>query len=129
MRPKIKLSQLRNLAELQCTQTEVCKFFRIASSTFKDLLETDERAKTAWEQGQQQGKISLRRTQLKLAQKNASMAIFLGKQYLDQKDTVVNEHTGKDGGPIQTFDLAKLDHGERQELRKLLDRARQPPTS
>ena len=32
------------------------------------------------------GKASLRRKQFKLAEKNASMAIFLGKQYLDQKD-------------------------------------------
>ena len=34
------------------------------------------------------GKISLRRMQWRLAEKNASMAIWLGKQYLDQKDVV-----------------------------------------
>ena len=34
------------------------------------------------------GKISLRRSQWQLAAKNASMAIWLGKQYLDQKDIV-----------------------------------------
>lgn len=32
------------------------------------------------------GKISLRRSQWRLAEKNANMAIFLGKQYLGQKD-------------------------------------------
>ena len=32
------------------------------------------------------GKISLRRAQFQIAQKNAVMAIWLGKQYLDQKD-------------------------------------------
>lgn len=34
------------------------------------------------------GKISLRRSQFQLAEKNASMAIWLGKQYLGQKDVV-----------------------------------------
>jgi hypothetical protein len=33
------------------------------------------------------GLISLRRSQFQLAQKNAAMAIFLGKNYLGQKDT------------------------------------------
>ena len=33
------------------------------------------------------GKISLRRHQWRLAEKNANMAIWLGKQYLGQSDT------------------------------------------
>ena len=32
------------------------------------------------------GKISLRRSQFRLAEKNANMAIWLGKQYLEQPD-------------------------------------------
>ena len=34
----------------------------------------------------QKGRASLRRGQFRLAEKNAAMAIFLGKQYLGQKD-------------------------------------------
>jgi hypothetical protein len=34
----------------------------------------------------QLGKTSLRRMQFRLAEKNSSMAIWLGKQYLNQKD-------------------------------------------
>ena len=34
------------------------------------------------------GKISLRRNQWRLAEKRATMAIWLGKQYLGQKDQV-----------------------------------------
>ena len=34
------------------------------------------------------GKISLRRSQWRLAEKSATMAIWLGKQYLGQKDQV-----------------------------------------
>lgn len=33
------------------------------------------------------GKISLRRAQFKLAEKSAAMAIFLGKNYLGQRDS------------------------------------------
>ena len=32
--------------------------------------------------------MSLRRTQFKLAEKNPTMAIFLGKQYLGQRDNI-----------------------------------------
>lgn len=45
-------------------------------------------------------KISLRKNQLKLSEKNAGMAIFLGKNYLGQKDYF--ESDNKDA-------LAKLD--------------------
>ena len=34
------------------------------------------------------GKVSLRRNQWRLAEKSATMAIWLGKQYLGQKDQV-----------------------------------------
>ena len=43
------------------------------------------------EKGQSRGKSSLRRTQFKLAEKSAAMAIFLGKHYLGQKDEPDNE--------------------------------------
>jgi hypothetical protein len=38
-------------------------------------------------------KIRLRRNQFKLSEKNAAMAIFLGKNYLGQKDVVETEDT------------------------------------
>jgi hypothetical protein len=44
----------------------------------------------------QVGKSSLRRAQWKLAEKNASMAIWLGKQYLEQKD-IVEQNVNADG--------------------------------
>ena len=46
------------------------------------------------------GKVSLRRAQFKLAEKNASMAIFLGKQYLGQRD-FPNEPG--DGGEVKVI--------------------------
>lgn len=41
--------------------------------------------------------MSLRRTQFKLAEKNPTMAIWLGKQYLGQRDNVEVEHTANNG--------------------------------
>lgn len=42
------------------------------------------------------GRLTLRRYQMQLAKKSAAMAIFLGKQYLGQKDVV--EQQQKDEG-------------------------------
>ena len=50
----------------------------------------------AYKNKSQLGKSSLRRAQFKLAEKNATMAIWLGKQYLDQKD-VVEQYITSDG--------------------------------
>lgn len=50
------------------------------------------------------GKISLRRMQWRLAEKNATMAIFLGKQYLGQRDNVDVNVTNNDGMPLDELE-------------------------
>lgn len=40
----------------------------------------------AWEDGRETGLASLRRQQFKMAETNATMQIWLGKQYLEQRD-------------------------------------------
>lgn len=121
---KVKISELRRMAMLQCTISEVAAVLHILPSTLNKILETDQRAKRAWEEGMAYGKISLRRKQLRLAGDSAPMAIFLGKQMLDQKDVSVSEISGRDGEPIATLDLTKLGPDERQKLRSILERAR-----
>ena len=123
-RVKIRTSELRKLAMLQCTLAEVAAVFRISKTTLHDILEKDTRAKKAWDEGSGHGKIGLRRKQLRLAGHSAPMAIFLGKQMLDQKDVTVSELSGRDGAPIQTMDLTKLNDHERQKLRAILERTR-----
>ena len=57
------------------------------------------------------GKISLRRKQWKLAEKNATMAIFLGKQYLGQRDYSEVEVKADINNPfdgVSTEDIKKL---------------------
>lgn len=96
-RPKINLDidTFEKLCSLQCTKNEICAFFN----------DIDEKTLTRWckdtyglsfqdvyQIKSVKGKMSLRRTQFKIAEDgNATMAIFLGKQYLGQKDNIVVE--------------------------------------
>ena len=84
-RPKkeIDWKLVENLASIMCTQSEIASVIGV---DIKTLKARDEFLPTL-EKGLEKGKASLRRTQFKLAERNASMAIFLGKQYLGQKDT------------------------------------------
>jgi hypothetical protein len=81
-RPKkeIDLEQLEKLAMMQCTYDEIAAWFDVDKSTISRNFAT-EIAK-----GREKGKMSLRRKQFNLADTSAAMAIFLGKNYLNQKD-------------------------------------------
>ena len=85
-RPKkgIDYEVVENLAKIQCTQEEIATFLNISVRT----LQRDEEFCRIYKKGIENGKMSLRRYQYKLAEKNTAMAIFLGKQYLGQKDIV-----------------------------------------
>lgn len=75
---------VEKLAHIQCTYGEIAAFLGCSV----DRLKRDEEFITRYKKGAEGGKMSLRRMQFKLAEKNTSMAIFLGKQYLGQKDVV-----------------------------------------
>ena len=88
-RPKKEIDQDRfeKLCELQCTKEDICDFFGVTDKTidawckrtYKDSFSV------VFKQKRGKGKCSLRRYQFALAQKNANMAIWLGKQYLGQR--------------------------------------------
>lgn len=92
---KIDKKQFENLCGLQCTLLEICDFFDVEDDTLnswcKKIYGTTFSEVFKIKRGK--GQISLRRTQWKLAEKNPTMAIFLGKQYLGQTDKV--ETTGE----------------------------------
>ena len=92
---------VRQLGMLQCTQEEAAAFLNIGFVTFKRLLRREPTIREAWERGLKGGKVSLRRKQMRLANSNPAMAIFLGKQYLGQRDVQTNELTGKNGQPVE----------------------------
>lgn len=120
----VKLSHIKKIAAMQCTQQEAAAFLGVRLHIFKRLLRRNEQVSFVWEQGQQLGKISLRRTQFRHSRTSPQMSIHLGKVYLGQKDVIRNEHTGDDGGPIEMFDVSKMTKAERDDLRRLITRAR-----
>lgn len=87
-RPKIELDYeaIEKLAAIQCTQGEIASFLDVSVRT----LQRDEEFCRIYKKGQDNGKMSLRRKQWKLADKNPTMAIWLGKQYLGQTDKIEN---------------------------------------
>ena len=90
-RPKKEIDYVavEKLASIQCTQEEIANFLDLSVRT----LQRDEEFCRLYKKGQDNGKMSLRRYQFKLAEKNTSMAIFLGKQYLGQKDIIETDNT------------------------------------
>lgn len=89
-RPKkeIDYETVEKLASIQCTQEEIATFLNLSVRT----LQRDEEFCRLYKKGQENGKMSLRRIQFKLAEKNTSMAIFLGKQYLGQRDIIETDN-------------------------------------
>jgi len=89
-RKEIDKEQFEKLCNLQCTLEEIAGFFRCNRDT------VDAWCKRTYKEGfsavyktySQNGKISLRRLQFKLAERNASLCIWLGKQYLGQTDKI-----------------------------------------
>ncbi len=89
-RPKIQIDneQFKKLCELQCTKEEIAGFFNCSEDTIENYCKNNhgESFSAVFKKLSYSGKMSLRRYQFELAKHNASMAIFLGKQYLGQKD-------------------------------------------
>ncbi len=81
------LVELEGLCRLCCTQEELAAYFNVSTETIRRRLNDDPRFRQAYESGRANGKVSLRRIQMGLAEDgNATMAVWLGKQLLGQTD-------------------------------------------
>lgn len=80
--------EFEKLCALQCTQAEILDWFDTTDKTLRSWIRrTYNKSFTEiYKLKRQKGMISLRRSQFKLAEKNATMAIWLGKQYLGQRN-------------------------------------------
>ena len=83
--PKL-LTSIKELAKIQCTQSEAAAVLGVVRETFSRFLKRNAEARTLWDNGLASGKASLRRNQFKLSETNAAMAIWLGKMYLGQRE-------------------------------------------
>lgn len=93
-RPPIEIDygKCEKLARIMCTQSEIAEVLGVSLST----LEHDKEFLRIHKKGIEAGKASLRRMQWKSAEGgNVTSQIWLGKQYLGQRDK--QELTGKDG--------------------------------
>lgn len=89
-RPKKELDQeqFEKLCGYQCTKLEICDFLKVSDKTLDAWVKRvyGKCFSEIYAEKRSQGKISLRRAQFKLAERNATMAIWLGKQYLGQRE-------------------------------------------
>ena len=109
-RPKTNIdkSNFEKLCQMQCTLEEIAGFFDCCDDTINNWCKEvyDDNFSGVYKKKSMIGKISLRRNQFKIAENNASMAIFLGKQYLGQRDNIEVEH--KDLSKVEEL-LSKID--------------------
>jgi hypothetical protein len=91
---KDTLAQLSELGELQCGLGEVALALSADEASVSRLLAESKTANTVYSAALCRGLVALRRTQFKLAESNAAMAIFLGKTYLGQDDRRESEQSG-----------------------------------
>ena len=98
-RPPVEFDkkEFMNLIGLGCTQEEISWWFRDEKGKPANVDTLSRWCKRTFGENFQEYykknggvaiKISLRKNQLKLSEKSAAMAIFLGKQYLGQRDVV-----------------------------------------
>ena len=92
-RKEIDFEIVKKLCGIQCTAEEIATFFGVSADTIDRRLREKYKVGFAefFKKNNSQGKISLRRNQFALSKKSAGMAIFLGKNYLNQRDRFDNE--------------------------------------
>ena len=106
-RPRKEISQdtFEKLCEIQCTLAEIAGVLRVSEDTVERWCERTYKLGFAecFKKFSAAGKTSLRRQQFDLAKKgNATMLIWLGKQYLGQSEKPIAEE------PDEEVNLDKL---------------------
>lgn len=84
---KIDYEEVEKLARILCTDAEIAEILEYTPEGFRLRKNRDSKLLGVLLKGRATGKKSLRRIQWELAQNgSAAMAIFLGKNFLGQKD-------------------------------------------
>lgn len=109
-----------NLCQIQCTVNEIEAVFQTDQRTVDKWCQREygESFSTIYKRFTEMGKPSLRRFQWNLAKTNTSMAIWLGKQYLGQKDPDNKDHS-LDSETIGKFNAIMNQIDSLQSARKI----------
>ena len=108
------LADVRELCRLHVSQREMAAVWRTSLRNIEEWL-GDPEFKEAVDQGEGEGKRSLRRAQLDAAMAgDRVMLIWMGKQLLGQKEPEQRlEHSGRGGGAIAYQDMDQNDRKRR----------------
>ena len=115
-RPKFKINydKVEAMASVMATQLEIASVLGCDVRT----LQRDEEFCRVYKNGQEKGKMSLRRFQYESAKKgNVTMQIWLGKQYLAQRDVIEENHKIENNG-ILTDLLGALEDAKGKKTNK-----------
>ncbi len=81
-------NKFKKLCYIQCTQEEICSILEMSAHVLNNRINDQYGCGFAdiYNVFKAPGKASVRRSQMKMSRNNATMAIWLGKVYLGQKD-------------------------------------------
>jgi hypothetical protein len=117
----IDLNELEKLCIMGCNEGEIAAWFKVSVRTIQTRRKQPKFAEVM-RRGQAKSCINVRRLQFRLLEAgNATMAVWLGKNLLGQRDNM--QITGANGGPIQTEnkpDFSLLNEDELRALRAML---------
>jgi hypothetical protein len=119
----IDWSLFEQLCSIQCTQTEIASFLKLTYDTIQIRVEKQygDSYSNVYKRFSDGGKCSLRRHQYLLSKTNTAMAIWLGKQWLGQR-----ENNDIELNPEQAKEFAKI---MQQISAQQLQRKPEPPSS
>ena len=95
---EIDWEMFEQLCALQCTQDEMSGFLHVCGETLSNRVQQHygEDYSTIYKRFSETGKCSLRRNQFVLSKTNAAIAIWLGKQWLGQKENIPEAQVSDD---------------------------------
>lgn len=92
---EINYDEVLRLAAIQCTEEEIAHVLDYTPDGFRRRKLRDPELVGALQKGREKGRASLRRVQWEAAQAgDRTMMVWLGKQYLGQRDKQEVENTG-----------------------------------
>lgn len=102
---EINLDQVLYWTELQATAEEIAGAFRVSVDTLDRRLREAFGMSFAELRKRCNGlhKLSLRRYQFQQAERSSAMAIWLGKVWLGQRETIITETLIKEEDPVQIY--------------------------
>jgi hypothetical protein len=121
MPPKLRatpvtLETLRALGEIQATLPEAAAVLRVSKAALQRFFDRQKKARKVFEEGKEQGKMSLRRKLWNHADKHFACAIFLAKNHLGMRDSLDTNSTITHEISIELQQILKVTDGQQRSL-------------